>query len=186
MTFIRPSRLLIGGIAAAATILSLTQLAQAGPPEPSVPTKIEVPDGHKVFLVGHGVGVQVYSCNDTPSGFVWSFVTPRADLYNDNGKLITTHFGGPTWQAKDGSSVVGRAEADVTVDPTAIPWLRVVAVSTSAGPDGDRLAHTSFIQRTETTGGLAPDAEECNAQTVGTIAEVPYTADYVFWKRVAA
>ena len=111
MTFIRPSRLLIGGIAAAATILSLTPLAQAGPPEPSVPTKI---------------------------------------------------------------------------DPTVIPWLRVVAVSTSAGPDGDRLAHTSFIQRTETTGGLAPDAEECNAQTVGTIAEVPYTADYVFWKRVAA
>ncbi len=186
MRFIRSSRLLIGGIAAAAATLSLTQLAQAGPPEPSVPTKIEVPDGHKVFLVGHGVGVQVYSCNDTSSGFVWGFVTPRADLYNDNGKLITTHFGGPTWQARDGSRVVGRAEADVTVDPTAIPWLRVAAASTSAGTDGDRLAHTSFIQRTETTGGLAPDANDCNAQSVGAIAEVPYTADYVFWKRIAA
>ncbi len=84
-----------------------------------------------MFLVGHGVGVQIYSCNDTSSGFVWGFVTPRADLFNDNGKLLTTHFGGPTWQAKDGSRVVGRAEADVTVDPTAIPWLRVAAASTS-------------------------------------------------------
>ncbi len=42
MRSIRSSRLLIGGIAAAAATLSLTQLAQAGPPEPSVPTKIEV------------------------------------------------------------------------------------------------------------------------------------------------
>ena len=185
MRLVRSHRLLIGGVAAAAASLSLTQLAQASPPEPSVPAKIEVPDGHKVFLVGHGIGVQVYSCNDTSSGFVWGFVTPRANLYGDNAKLITTHFGGPTWQARDGSSVVGRAEADVTVDPTAIPWLRVAAASTTVGPDGDRLSHTTFIQRTETTGGLAPAAEDCNAQTVGTIAEVPYTADYVFWKRIA-
>jgi Protein of unknown function (DUF3455) len=182
----RSNRLLFGGIVAAAATLSLTQAALAGPPEPSVPSTIEVPDGNKVFLIGHGVGVQVYSCNDTSSGFGWGFVTPRASLYADNGKLIISHFGGPTWQAKDGSRVVGRAEADVTVDHTAIPWLRLAAASTAAGPDGDRLAHTSFIQRTETAGGLAPDAEDCNATTVGTIAEVPYTADYVFWKRTVA
>jgi hypothetical protein len=42
---------------------------------------------------------------------------------------------------------------------------------------------TSYIQRIATTGGLAPAASTCDETTVGTIAEVPYTADYVFWKK---
>ena len=135
-----------------------------------------------MFLLGHAVGVQIYSCN----GVVWGFVAPRANLYGDNGKLIITHFGGPTWQAKDGSRVVGQAEAMVTVDPTAIPWLRLSAASTAAGPDGDRLVATSYIQRTATTGGLAPPAAQCTAATAGTVAEIPYTADYYFWKHTGS
>ncbi len=180
--FIRFNRLLLVGIVAAAAVLSLTQVAQAGPPAPVVPSKIEVPDGNKVFLVGHGVGVQIYSCNATSSGFGWGFVAPRANLYDDHGKLIITHFGGPTWQAMDGSKVVGRLVDFVTVDATAIPWLLLSAASTAAGPDGDRLVATTYIQRIATTGGLAPPAAECNATTAGTVAEVPYTADYYFWK----
>jgi FtsP/CotA-like multicopper oxidase with cupredoxin domain len=179
-------RLLLAGSVAAAAALSLTQVAQAGPPAPVVPGPIQVPAGNKVFLVGHAVGVQIYSCNATPSGFGWGFVAPRANLYGDNGKLIITHFGGPTWQAKDGSTVVGRVEASVTVDATAIPWVRLSAASTAAGPDGDRLVHTSYIQRIATTGGLAPAAAECTATTAGTVAEVPYTADYYFWKKTGA
>jgi len=174
--------LLVAGIVAAAAAFSLTQVAWAGPPEPVVPGAIAVPDGNKVFLVGHGVGVQIYSCN----GVVWGFVAPRANLYDDHGKLIITHFGGPTWQAKDGSSVVGRVEANITVDASAIPWLRLSAASTAAGPDGDRLVETTYIQRIATTGGLAPPAAECNATTAGTVAEVPYTADYYFWKKTGA
>ena len=103
---------------------------------------------------------------------------PRANLYDDNGKLIITHFGGPTWQAKDGSMVVGHAEASVTPDLTAIPWVRLSAASTTPG----RLGNTTNIQRIATTGGLAPPAADCNATTAGTVAEVPYTADYYFWK----
>jgi hypothetical protein len=57
-----------------------------------VPGAIEVPVGNKVFLIGHGVGVQIYSCNGT----VWGFVAPRANLSDEHGKLIITHFGGPT------------------------------------------------------------------------------------------
>ena len=179
--------LLLAGIVAATAALSLTQVAQAAPPPPVVPSGIAVPDGNKVFLVGHAVGVQIYSCNATPSGFAWTFVAPRANLYDDNGKLIITHFAGPTWQAMDGSRVVGRLDAPpITVDPTAIPWLRLAAASTAAGPDGDRLVRTTYIQRIATTGGLAPPAAECNATTAGTVAEVPYTADYYFWKRTGA
>jgi hypothetical protein len=180
--FIGFNRLLLAGVLAAAAVLSLTQVALAGPPPPVVPSKIQVADGNKVFLVGHAVGVQIYSCNATSSGFAWGFVAPRANLYDDHGKLIITHFAGPTWQAKDGSRVVGLAEKMVTVDPTAIPWVRLSAASTAAGPDGDRLVATTFIQRIATTGGLAPPAADCNATTAGTVAEAPYTADYYFWK----
>jgi hypothetical protein len=179
-------RLLAGGLVAAAATLSLAQAAHAGPPAPVVPSEIQVEQGNKVFLIGHGVGVQIYSCNATASGFAWSFVAPRANLYNDHGKLIIKHFGGPSWQAKDGSTAVGHLIRPVTVDPTAIPWL-LLSATTTAGPDGgDRLVPTTFIQRTQTTGGLAPDAATCNATAVGRVAEVPYTADYIFWKKTSA
>ena len=153
---------------------SLLQVAQAGPPPPSVPDPIQVLDGSKVFLIGHAVGVQIYSCNGTG----WSFVAPRANLFDDQGELIITHFAGPTWQAKDGSMVVGHAETSVSVDPTAIPGVRLSAASTTPG----LLGSTVHIQRIATTGGLAPPPADCNATRAGTVAEVPYTADYYFWK----
>jgi hypothetical protein len=180
--FIGFNRLLLTGVVAAAAVLSLTQVAQAGPPPPVVPRKIQVADGNKVFLVGHAVGVQIYSCNATSSGLAWGFVAPRANLYDDHGKLIITHFAGPTWQAKDGSRVLGRLLDSITVDPTAIPWL-LLSASTTPGPDGDRLVATTYVQRIATTGGLAPPAAQCNPTTAGTVAEVSYTADYYFWKR---
>ncbi len=63
-------------------------------------------------------------------------------------------------------------------DAAAIPWLLLSAASTTPGALGD----TTFIQRVNTTGGLAPAAATCTAAAVGTQAEVPYTADYRFWK----
>ena len=81
-----------------------------------------------------------------------------------------------------GSKVFATLDKRVTVDPTAIPWLRLLAASPTAGSDGDRLAGTTYIQRIATTGGLAPAPATCNENTVGTVEEVPYTADYTFWK----
>jgi|SRR5215217_7773014 len=178
----RLGRLLAAATLVATTGLALSQAAYAGPSAPSVPTRIQVEDGNKVFLVGHAVGVQIYSCNATAAGYGWGPATPRANLYDDNGKLIATHYGGPTWQAGDGSKVVGQRVDGVTVDPTAIQWLLLSAASTSAGPDGSRLAETTYIQRIATTGGLVPPGADCNAETSGTVREVPYTADYYFWK----
>ena len=177
----RPRRLLLVGIVAALTALPLAQLAHAEPEAPPVPSRITVPAGHKLFLIGHAEGFQIYSCNATAGGYSWGFVAPRANLYGDNGQLITTHFAGPTWEAKDGSRAVGQRVDGVTVDSTAIPWLLLSATSTS-GPDGDRLAGTKYIQRIATTGGVIPPAADCNADSVGAIEEVPYTADYTFWK----
>ncbi len=171
-----------GAVTATIAALSLSGVAHARPDEPDVPDTIQVEAGNKVFLVGHAVGVQIYSCTDGASGPRWTFGGPRADVYGENGKLVMTHFGGPTWQARDGSKVVGSRVDGVTVDPTAIPWLLLSAAPTTAGPDGDRLTSTTFIQRINTTGGVEPPAAECNASTAGTTEEVAYTADYYFWK----
>src|SRR5436189_254466 len=128
----RAARTLTVAIAALAATLPLAQVAaakKASPPD--VPAKIAVQAGNKLFLVAHAVGVQIYSCSAAPAGFAWAFVAPRANLYNDHGKLIITHFAGPTWQGKDGSAVVGARVDGVTVDPTAIPWLLLSMTPTS-------------------------------------------------------
>jgi hypothetical protein len=152
-----------------------------------VPAKIAVPEGHKVFLIGHAVGVQIYACEVVDGAYRWRFAGPRATVYDDNGHVLATHFAGPRWQATDGSTVRATLDGDgtITVDPTAIPWLRLRVTEKLAGADGDRLTATSYIQRLETTGGLAPAASSCNAETVGDVAEVPYTADYAFWKAIS-
>src|SRR5829696_6063221 len=85
-------------IVAAVAVWPLAQVASAGPPAPVVPSTVAVEDGHKVFLVGHAVGVQIYSCNATATGYGWGLVAPRADLYNKRGKVIMSHYAGPTWE----------------------------------------------------------------------------------------
>ena len=182
-SFFRSNRLLLAGMVAVIAALSLAaQVALAGPPSPTgVPDQIQVGDGNKVFLVGHGVGVQIYTCN----GSTWSSAVPRANLYDDNGKLIITHFRGPTWQATDGSQAVGTVVNHVNLDQTAIDWV-LLSTTTTPGPDGDRLVDTTFIQRINTAGGHTPPAADCNAASAGKVVEVPYTADYVFWKKTAA
>ena len=173
-------KLLVIGLAAIAAAVPLTGTATAAPAAPEVPDTLAVGDAHKPYLIAHAIGVQIYGCN----GSSWSLTAPRADLYGDNGQLIGTHFSGPSWQAKDGSKVVGRRAADpVIVDRTAIPWLLIEPTSVTTGSDGDRFAGTTYIQRINTTDGLAPAASECTPANAGEQREVAYTADYVFWKK---
>jgi len=98
-------RLLAAGIVAGTALLAAPQ-ADAKPATTDVPAELQVPEGNSLFLVGHAVGVQIYGCTATTSGTAWTLLAPRADLYGDNGRLVATHFAGPTWQANDGSRVV--------------------------------------------------------------------------------
>ena len=177
---IRTRRALVAGLAvAAAAAWPMAQAAGA-----DVPSDIAVPEGNKQFLSAHAVGVQIYSCNATATGHAWTLVAPRADLLDKRGRLIGTHFAGPTWQAKDGSKVIGARVAGVNVEITAIDWLLLSATSTAPGPRkrDDLLADTTYIQRVNTVGGRAPAASGCHAGTAGSVAEIPYEADYHFWK----
>ena len=179
-------RLLITGIAAIAAALPLASAAMAGPAAPVVPGEIAVTGDHKPYLIAHAEGVQIYACYSVADGYAWRLLAPRATLTGENGKPLASHYGGPTWEARDGSTVVGRRDAGVRVDPTAVDWLRLKADSTAAGPDGDRFTPTSYIQRIHTVGGLAPAAADCNEDTVADRSEVPYSADYVFFKASAS
>ena len=183
--FTRVRRALVVGLAAVAATLSMTQVANAEPAGPNLPpdvaAKIGVPAGNKVFLVGHATGVQSYKCNATTS--TWETAsTPDAKLVDDKGKLVATHFGGPTWQARDGSTVVGSLppKASAPSPDGSIAWLLLTAKSTAPGPDGGQFVNTTFIQRVKTTGGVGPVGSCTAAQTP--VMNVPYTADYYFWK----
>jgi hypothetical protein len=170
-------------VAALALPALLPGLAYAAKPSPpSVPAAIQVPAGHRPFLLGRATGTQNYTCQQTSSGFAWTLVAPSATLVDDKGKQIMTHVAGPTWKAKDGSAVVGARVDGVTVSPSAIPWLLLRITSAMAGPDGgDKLTATTFIQRVNTTGGLVPTSG-CSAANLGAAVNVPYTSDYYFYR----
>ena len=186
-------------------MVSLPQLAHAQDiiSPPIVPPGLEVEEGNEVFLLGRGVGTQNYVCApcdptkaNCPLGVAFTLFTPQATLFNDQGEQLITHFSRPnpveggavrvTWQdSRDTSSVWAKAVKAVMVRDDSIPWvlLNVKDTGTQAGPTGDRMTKTTFIQRVNTVGGLAP-ADECiSSADLGRQAFVPYRADYFFYKK---
>jgi hypothetical protein len=124
------------------------------------------------------IGFQIYACTATASSFAWVFQGPQATLYNDGGQVAGTHYAGPTWEADDGSTVVGSKLAAYTADPSSIPWLLLRAIAHTG--DG-RMTPVTYVQRLDTAGGKAP-ATGCDAGHVGDITGVPYTATYYFYE----
>jgi uncharacterized protein DUF3455 len=101
-------------------------------------------------------------------------------LMDRSGRSVGRHYAGPTWESKDGSSVVGEVRAsEPAPDPAAaIPWLLLAAKATAGS---GLFSATSSIQRVQTLGGLAPSAA-CSASNTGQVARVPYTATYYFYR----
>ena len=173
---------------------------------PPVPPEIQVPEGNVVFLVGHGAGTQNYSClpcdpskPGCANGVAFALFTPQATLFNDQLEQVTTHFFSPnpfennkviraTWQhSRDTSTVWGQVIGSSTdpnfVKPGAIAWLLVKNVGALAGPTGgDKLTKTTFIQRLNTVGGVAPSLGCSSQADIGRQAFVPYKADYFFYR----
>ena len=145
-----------------------------GPALPTNCASIEVPEGNKVASHVYAVGVQIYRWNGT----AWVFVAPSATLYAnaDYDGQVGTHYVGPTWESNSGSKVVGARAAGCTPDPTAIPWLLLQGL-TSEGPGV--FHRVTYIQRVNTVGGLAPSTP---GSALGEEAQVPYTAEYFFYR----
>jgi hypothetical protein len=150
-------------------------LARAAPPRP----ELGRPRGQQAGFHFDAVGVQIYACQMTATATVaWVFQAPEATLFGRRGKIAGKHFAGPTWQTNDGSLVVGAKVAAFVVDPTAIPWLLLQAVSHQG--DG-RMDEVTFIQRLETIGGIAPTTG-CDTDHLGAVARIGYSATYFFYE----
>jgi uncharacterized protein DUF3455 len=145
--------------------------------------------------------------------FAFKLFTPEATLFTDDLKQLTTHFFSPnlnpneletsptppfadgpiraTWQHSRDSSIVwaevknGDASTDSGfVKDGAVAWLKLTVVGSDDGPTGgDTLSKSTFVQRLNTSGGLAPKTGCGSLEDVGTQAFMPYTADYFFYKK---
>jgi hypothetical protein len=179
---------------------------------PAVPDKLQVPEGAEAFLIGHARGTQNYVCLPSGTGFAWTLFTPEATLFRGSDKQIITHFFAPNpcepntnpkvvavggtiraaWQYLDTSTIWAFATPEHTattatdpdfVKPGAVAWLLLTVSGAKDGPTGgDTLTNTTFVQRVNTVGGLAPSTGCSSLADVGREAFIPYRADYVFYE----
>lgn len=166
----------IAGLSAASVSTARASAVDNLPTLPSGCESLQVDEGHGLAFRVFAIGVQVYRWNGTS----WVFIEPRATLFADshyNGE-VGTHYVGPTWESNSGSKVVAARVPGTgcTPDSSAIPWLKLQRVS-SEGPG--IFYSVTFIQRVNTTGGTAPSNP---GSTVGQESEVPYTAEYYFYR----
>jgi hypothetical protein len=148
---------------------------------PTVPDALKPEANASLAVRAQATGVQIYECKpgkDDATKYEWTLKAPEAELFDESGKKIGKHYAGPTWEAEDGSKVVGEAKArDPGPDAGAIPWLLLGAKSTSGT---GIFGQITTIQRLNTQGGKAP-AEGCSQAQAGAETRVPYRALYLFY-----
>ena len=162
-------------------ILAGCSMIAVGPfPRTILPVGIAAPQNQRLEYAAAAVGVQIYRCDpkqDAPGQFEWVFRAPEARLRDFDGKSFGRHYEGPTWEANDGSKIVGTVQARIDApDKSDIPWLRLAAKPSGSG----LLAGVTGIQQASTVGGQAP-AGGCAAPDQGRILRVEYSADYYFY-----
>jgi Protein of unknown function (DUF3455) len=166
---------------AACAVLAGCATSAPTPTTSPIPKPLQVPETQRLITRLHAVGVQVYQCQpgkNDPALFEWTFKQPEADLSTEAGKKIGKHYAGPTWEAQDGSKVIGEVVARSDSPKSgSIPWLLLSAKTTSGT---GLLSAVMSIQRLDTVGGSAP-AGGCRPDQTGQQLRVPYTADYVFY-----
>lgn len=158
-----------------------TAACSAGPVRgAAAPESLRVTDGLVLSVEAFATGVQIYECtaSEGSSAYAWKFKAPEASLTDGVGKVIGKHYAGPTWEAADGSKVLGTLMAQAPApDEGSIPWLLLAAKSTSGlGIFGE----TRMVRRVDTRGGVAPSVE-CGAANLSQVARVPYKAVYDFY-----
>ncbi|WP_457422705.1 DUF3455 domain-containing protein [Roseateles sp. P5_E7] len=169
----------------ASVLLAVITLAGCAsvPTRPSeVPDNLKPPAGQVLVFEALASGVQIYDCTAKAdgSGPAWAFRAPEAALADRRSNPLGKHYAGPTWEALDGSRVVGEVKerAPSPTPATAIPWLLLSAKSNSGS---GVLAEVRSIQRVQTGGGVEP-AEPCTTAKLGQPARVAYTAVYYFYR----
>ena len=143
----------------------------------SAASSIDPPQAERVVTTTAS-GVQVYSCEyDAQHHLGWVFKNPQATLYDASGQPLIRHSAGPSWEADDGSRIVGHVIAQTPSESTAsVPQLLLETHSTAAS---GMLSAIRYVQRVNTVGGVMP-AAPCS--TEHELGSSPYIANYIFYK----
>ncbi|MNR82195.1 hypothetical protein D3C72_129500 [compost metagenome] len=168
---------LLAGVAALTLTACSTNMMMK---TPEAPAAVTVPAGNKVVMKTVGIGDLTYQCRakaNMTDAFEWVLAGPDAILYDGNKNAVGKYYGGPTWEANDGSKVTGKQVA-VSPNPGSIP-LQLVQANPSMGKGA--MTDITYIQRLNTVGGAAP-ATPCGASNAGAKQIVKYQADYVFYR----
>jgi hypothetical protein len=176
---------LLNSIATSIPILGLsivTAIAQTMPSTlPQVPKNLQVPNHQTLLFKTTAKGSQIYVCQAKAKNsdiFKWDLKAPTAELFDEKKQHLGSHYAGPTWEANDGSKVVGKVKAKANApQATAIPWLLLESKSN----EGNGLfSGVNWIQRINTKGGKAPK-EGCDRAHRESETQSAYTADYYFY-----
>jgi len=202
----RRIRLIACSVLGTAFVIALPHVAHAQHlTPPSVPDRLNVPEGNELFLIGHAFGTQDYVCAASGTGVAFVLTTPEAVLFDNPARRIINHFfsanpfeGGTvraTWQSTRNSSAFwGKLDKAATfqtdpdfVAPDAIAWLLLSRAGVLEGSgNGDNLFQATFVQRINTVGGLAPSIGCNSPDDLRKAVFVPYEADYVFYTNPTA
>lgn len=134
----------------------------------------------------YAIGVQQYRAKEIAGNgavkYEWTFVAPRADLYDVTNAKVGTHGAGPFWRTTKGDEIFAQhftpAKTAPGDDANSIDLLLLMPKQGST-PTGI-FAGVTYIQRLATKGGKAPATPPTHAdQTV----EVKYEAVYRFTKK---
>jgi uncharacterized protein DUF3455 len=141
-----------------------------------IPAKLAPPQDRPLVGKYAAKGVQIYVCRAEGVANEWEFKAPEAGLTDAQGRPFAKHYAGPTWEARDGSRIVGKVLVNESAPKAgAIPWLLLSTDSSGSGV----LAGVRFAQRVNTSGGVGPTGA---CPTAGTERRVEYRADYIFYK----
>jgi hypothetical protein len=188
---IHSSRPSIRGLSAAAlaatTLLSACAMSGGGMSpmrvdNAALPEPVRVPAGAKQRMVATGVGEITYECRDKAGAAgqtEWVFVAPVATLVSGSDrKAVGKYYGGPTWEAMDGSKITGKQVAVAPAPGSGNIPLQLVKTEPAMGAGA--MQGVTYIQRINTKGGVAPSMV-CDAASKGQRRQVAYEADYVFY-----
>ena len=163
-----------------AALLCASSAAMAMTENTSAPEQVRVPAGHAVKLLTVGIGEITYACRekaDQPGTHAWTFVAPVAALYDKNKAVVGKYYGGPTWEAADGSKVSGK---QLGVAPGGIGNIALQLVQAAPATGMGAMSGVSYIQRLNTRGGVPADLP-CSMANAGAEQKVGYQADYIFY-----
>ncbi len=136
------------------------------------------PENGIAVLDLNGTGHQQFQCVSDAKGRYWKFISPKADLFDANGRKVLSQGAEFTFRAPDGSVLTSKLiRWDEKADPNNV---RSVLFQTNGHGKTGILTGVRWVKRIEGKGGIP--LTRCSASQLGGFLQVPFTARYVFYR----